>query len=86
MANAKKCDRCGVFYEPTGKLDEETHPYVLCRTGRIGLYDMGVDLCPSCEEELKKFMCTDYTFNQKLAEFDEKHFGGPLEKENENET
>ena len=83
MANAKKCDRCGVFYEPTGKRDEETHPYVLGRTGRIGYFDdMLVDLCPSCEEELKKFMCTDYTFNRKLAEFDEKHFGGPLNKEN----
>ena len=29
-------------------------------------------------------MNTDYTFDEKLKEFDEKHFGGPLEKENEN--
>lgn len=80
MALANKCDRCGAYYTQT------KNPELKLIKSKGVASNMLVDLCPSCEEELKKFMCTDYTFNLKLAEFDEKHFGGPLEKEKEKDN
>ena len=48
MADAKKCDRCGAYYEFKNDFiricDEKG-------------YSMGsYDLCPSCMNELKKFL------------------------------
>lgn len=50
MADAKKCDRCGVFYKSLGypKVD-----VMICNRPYAGFY---YDLCPTCHEELKKWL------------------------------
>lgn len=48
--NAKKCDRCGAFYETGQKAG-------IVRYSNIGVYSVWLsvikDLCPSCYAELK---------------------------------
>lgn len=49
MANAKKCDRCGAFYDeiinPNLRIEEHNYPFVNY-----------IDLCPQCVEELKQWL------------------------------
>jgi len=55
MADAKKCDRCGIFYE------EETVTIYEKEVDSIGLYGgnnfgRDLDLCPKCLESLKSWL------------------------------
>lgn len=70
MANAKRCDRCGLFFDPL-KID-----HLMCRfrnpaffskedteQSKVGSYllmhepaDAIVDLCPKCAEDFELFM------------------------------
>ena len=80
MALANKCDRCGAYYTETRNSELK----LIKSKGVHFSSGHKLDLCDKCQEALEDFMNTDYTFDEKLKEFDEKHFGGPLEKENEN--
>ena len=70
MANARKCDRCGEFYDPfqmTGMICKFENPRFQTsndiREGVIGKLmfdcdpDAFVDLCPTCSEMFENFMC-----------------------------
>lgn len=46
MANAKICDRCGVYYTPTAN----NHRYTV--TKRMDLVNGAFDLCEKCSESL----------------------------------
>lgn len=46
MANAKICDRCGVYYTPNAN----NHRYTV--TKRIDLINGAFDLCEKCSESL----------------------------------
>lgn len=46
MSDAKKCDRCGMFFEPYKK------PIILSKKG---VWDT-VDLCPNCGGELDRWL------------------------------
>lgn len=64
MADAKKCDRCGEFYEPYIILDgKETCNKIRLQQESIdGMtnYTFGSkDLCPDCMEVLKSFINGD---------------------------
>lgn len=56
MANAKKCDRCGVLYE---KDKSETHLTIIKRVYQLSqLYtykDDNFDLCEKCKQELEQW-------------------------------
>ena len=60
MAFAKKCDRCGVLYEPypTGNKTENNAVRRVCRyqDGTIRSHDEVLDLCPECMAEFNKWM------------------------------
>ena len=47
MANAKKCDRCGVLYEKYDLIPDDFSAYKL-----EGYYKKPLDLCPSCHVDL----------------------------------
>lgn len=47
MANAKICDRCGVFYRP-----ETTMDYKYTVTTKYDLIGDAFDLCEKCSESL----------------------------------
>ncbi len=51
MSKAKKCDKCGAFYEPykTG---------IIILSNAIPSMD-GVDLCPDCMDTFKKWLNND---------------------------
>ena len=54
MADAKKCDRCGSFYDITYFEDTlYANELTLCKVGKR-MYD--VELCPECSEEFDNFM------------------------------
>ena len=62
MAMAKKCDRCGKFYEnyPTGNKSQYNALRIIQRNS-IGETINGYttyDLCPECMDELVKSMVT----------------------------
>ena len=63
MAVAKKCDRCGKFYEhyPTGNKMEYNAIRRLCTAANnyINREEVSIDLCPKCMEEFDKFMIGD---------------------------
>lgn len=46
---ARKCDRCGSFYIP----DDSTRTYTV---NKKALFDIRIDLCPECHDDLIKFM------------------------------
>lgn len=51
--NAKKCDRCGVFFEP--------HDYLILKEKRIvsntsPMFPREYDLCLTCNEEFYDFL------------------------------
>lgn len=50
MSNAKKCDRCGIFYEPGTGFFGKKHIRKPC--AREDYYD----LCEFCQEDLDRFM------------------------------
>ena len=65
--NAKKCDRCGAFYERYAReaepsdsdkiknlLNNKRNGFMI--TQDIGYYSENIDLCPECFEELLKWL------------------------------
>lgn len=59
MANAKKCDRCGKYYDQNKK-------YLLGREHVIGIrfespnkYNDRIDLCDECLEKIEEFLGAD---------------------------
>lgn len=50
MASAKKCDRCGQFYEEPITPDLKLSRYV----HRYGIFS--IDLCPACRTGLEMFL------------------------------
>lgn len=59
MANAKKCDRCGKFYEfgdlGVSKSGSFVTGVAFKRHTNVN-YDCYVDLCKDCIEDLKRFL------------------------------
>ena len=51
MADAKKCDRCGEFYE---RADMKENVYYM--RWEDGYKDTRIDLCPSCLEAMDHFL------------------------------
>ena len=56
MSKAKKCDRCGAFYEPY-KTDINIITGVIITTD--SLKTDGFDLCPDCMDTFKKWLNND---------------------------
>lgn len=61
MALAKKCDRCGKFYEhyPIGNIPGEYNAIEKVRLGKNGAVEYrssDIDLCPDCMYSFVKFM------------------------------
>ena len=63
MANAKKCDRCGAYYqevEPNvfGALAAALRPITMQERERkcISTIETFLDLCPSCSKSLKSWV------------------------------
>lgn len=61
MANAKKCDRCGVFYEknvdyPVNTNGIKTVINGMCMTTKIGHTRQETDLCDTCLGKLNLFL------------------------------
>lgn len=60
MANAKKCDRCGAYYEKNqkfrlGKTSLDIKDGIMF-TGANGSYTDQIDLCDDCIEKLDIFL------------------------------
>lgn len=51
MSKAKKCDRCGAFYEPY-----KTDIIIITKNS---LQADGLDLCPDCMDTFKKWLNND---------------------------
>lgn len=52
--NAKKCDRCGKYYEPR----QRRYTYLLAKYGDKSIdYTEPVDLCKDCSNELYDWFC-----------------------------
>lgn len=58
MANAKKCDRCGVLYEISDKDDVPSYKGMKVRKLTIGspAFELEFDLCPSCAKAAMSFL------------------------------
>lgn len=61
MANAKKCDRCGKFYEKNilySKIVNSTKTHVdgVCMTVTAGFHVDPMDLCDDCLHKLGLFL------------------------------
>lgn len=58
--NAKKCDRCGKYYDSYGTNDDlkNTNAVMFVNANKNGQYfSHGViDLCPECMNEVKEFV------------------------------
>lgn len=52
MASAKKCDRCGSFYENKSKMFDNYYSI----TKKTPLVYDDVDLCPDCEIKLSEWI------------------------------
>lgn len=79
MANAKKCDRCGNFYQEVepNTIDQvanaisnlvasiATHAYV---EKQIRVIENFLDLCPSCSKSLKRWVKCVEKSNQLIQE------------------
>lgn len=50
MAEARRCDRCGKFYEPDCVWNSNKH------IRKSGVADRYFHLCDSCQDDLDKFM------------------------------
>ena len=59
MSNAKKCDRCGEFYEP------RKNKYIIIDTNK-GITRESLDLCPMCVTSFVDWL-NEY-MNQEAAE------------------
>lgn len=46
---ARKCDRCGSFYIPN-------YSTIMYTINKKTLFDVQIDLCPKCHDDLIKFM------------------------------
>ena len=53
MADAKKCDRCGNYYE---RDHTNNRRVIIHRDNNFGAAMKGWDICPSCTESLYLFM------------------------------
>lgn len=62
MANAKKCDRCGAYYQEceanaiqslANTLEKMLEPKTTLQI--IGVIERCLDLCPGCSESLKRW-------------------------------
>lgn len=73
--NAKKCDRCGKYYEEYNLL-KGTNGICFCKkfysshSGFGVSHDLCIDLCPECMADVKAFVKTDT--NTFIAEFNKK--------------
>ena len=56
MSAAKKCDRCGVFYEPKKK--KKTYQ-IFYREDMLSRHDRTIDLCDACERKLERWIFAD---------------------------
>ena len=71
MSDAKKCDRCGRFYDIYGNVDNAVSFRFVSRwdTTLQPIYD----LCPDCMEELKNWLanrqtqCTKYYIHMPIS-------------------
>ena len=62
MANAKKCDRCGVYYQEVDQscMEELASVFAMIATPyniqkQISVIEKALDLCPSCSKSLKRW-------------------------------
>jgi hypothetical protein len=55
MADAKKCDRCGSFYDRGARSDSDFLLSKYCNSGRHDLTRV-IDLCPTCSSLLNLWM------------------------------
>ena len=56
MADAKKCDRCGAFFDiPKRENEREGWHIAIVRKWNSGNISRIYDLCPKCEEALNSF-------------------------------
>lgn len=59
MANAKQCDRCGGYFNPDCMTWDRVSVGKLRHTGdpmNVSPKTVEMDICPSCLEELLKFL------------------------------
>lgn len=63
--DAKKCDRCGVFYVPTN----EVRVFELYKSSLRS--NVVLDLCPKCHEDLLTFMANPASVHLKCQEEEE---------------
>ena len=61
MALAKKCDRCGKFYEQYTAVNQTGVYNAVSKirrfpNGTIGSFDTAIDLCPDCMAAFEKFI------------------------------
>jgi hypothetical protein len=58
MAHAKKCDRCGKYYDANSEKDSCTNIVVgVCFAAKLsGVYTEYKDLCDECITKFKRFM------------------------------
>jgi methionyl-tRNA synthetase len=61
MANAKKCDRCGKFYQEMVNPTLTVRQYVSMRDRHVDY-----DLCPKCTEKLYSFMKMERNPSKKI--------------------
>lgn len=71
MSKARKCDKCGAFYEPY-----RTNIVILSRDS---LSADGLDLCPDCMDTLKKWLNNDvqmvlFSGSEKTSECQEENY------------
>lgn len=52
MANARKCDKCGVLYEIYEQLPDD---FTVCQLNERFVWN-SLDLCPSCQVDLTLWM------------------------------
>lgn len=64
MAEAKKCDRCGEFYQERERnaldnLADALRSFTTTRTAlsNISVIEKFLDLCPGCSKSLRKWVC-----------------------------
>ena len=70
MANAKKCDRCGKFYQEMVREKLKLRQYVDMSSSHIEY-----DLCPKCTEKLRTFLRFERKMPKKLTEEELDHTG-----------
>lgn len=67
--NAKKCDRCGVFYVPTN----DARVYAISK--RRFPSDVELDICPECYDDLLTFMANPSMVSVYFKCQEEEEFG-----------